>query len=474
MDRALLSFGRGDAWTIRDACEGCQVFGQTGSGKTSGSGYRIAEAFLREGMGGLVLTAKDDERPMWEAWCRQLGRGDDVIVFDRHMAQRFNFLDYEMNRTGEGAGQTLNLAFMFQQVSEVAEKHSGGQSSEQRFWRGAMREMLTHAIDVVALSGEKMTLQALYDVISSAPRTVEEASNEAFMEKAYLMHCLREALARPLSPPQQGDLDNAGNYWFKKFPKEAPDTRSSIITTFTSMANSFMHSPFRELFCTDTTVTPEATFDGKIIIVDLPVLEHGELGQQAQIVWKFLWQQAAGRRPLGPDARPVFLWADEAQYFVTSNDTKFQSTSRSKRVCTVYLTQNLPSYLAELGQSARPAVESLLGNLGTKIFHMNIEEQTNLYAANLIGKTWQVRSNRSVTEQPARTMAEGLAPKLSVSTGVTESEEYQVPPIAFAQLLTGGPNNKRRVGAIICKGGRQFRGSGSHYLISTFQQSEQQ
>ena len=65
----LLSFtgSARDVWSIRDAFEGVQIFGAVGSGKTSGSGETIARAFLAAGFGGLVLTAKPDERELWVA-----------------------------------------------------------------------------------------------------------------------------------------------------------------------------------------------------------------------------------------------------------------------------------------------------------------------------------------------------------------------------------------------------------------------
>ncbi|MEO5913306.1 MAG: hypothetical protein ABIS50_03665 [Luteolibacter sp.] len=53
-------------WTLNDAFQGAQVFAATGSGKSSGSGRAIACTFLESNMGGLVLTAKVDERATWE------------------------------------------------------------------------------------------------------------------------------------------------------------------------------------------------------------------------------------------------------------------------------------------------------------------------------------------------------------------------------------------------------------------------
>ena len=122
----------------------------------------------------------------------------------------------------------------------------------------------------------------------------------------------------------------------------------------------------RDLFCTDLTFTPEDTFNGKIIILNLPVKEFNELGQFAQVLFKFIWQRAVERRisaDMSREAaqaavRPVFLWADESQFFVNSYDALFQSTARSSRACTVYLTQNLPSYFSAFGgQNSRSDAE---------------------------------------------------------------------------------------------------------------------
>lgn len=56
MDTPLLRIGS-QSWTINDACEGVMIMGATGSGKTSGSGAHLAHAYLRAGLGGLVLVA---------------------------------------------------------------------------------------------------------------------------------------------------------------------------------------------------------------------------------------------------------------------------------------------------------------------------------------------------------------------------------------------------------------------------------
>ena len=129
LDTPLLHFSdhAQDVWRIRDACEGAQIFGATGSGKTSGSGRALARAFLENDFGGLVLCAKNDEPELWLRYAEETGRQSDII---RLSHEQFNFLAYEANRPGVGAGQTENLVTLFMQVAEIANQRQGHASAD--------------------------------------------------------------------------------------------------------------------------------------------------------------------------------------------------------------------------------------------------------------------------------------------------------------------------------------------------------
>jgi hypothetical protein len=130
------------------------------------------------------------------------------------------------------------------------------------------------------------------------------------------------------------------------------------------MADSFLRGTLRDLFCTTTNLVPELTHEGAVILLDLPVKEYNDIGRFAQILFKLLWQRATERRDTTKHPLPVFLWADESQYFVTSHDQLFQTTARSAKACTVYLTQNLPNYYAALpGSDSKSKADSLLVKL---------------------------------------------------------------------------------------------------------------
>jgi hypothetical protein len=109
LSRPLLKLSTKDALTIGRASEGVLIMGGTGAGKSSASGRQLILSFLNAGFGGLVLCAKSDETRMWQRYCAETGRSEDLIIFSPEHPWRFNFLDFELQRKGRGAGLTENL-----------------------------------------------------------------------------------------------------------------------------------------------------------------------------------------------------------------------------------------------------------------------------------------------------------------------------------------------------------------------------
>jgi len=405
-------------WCLRDAFEGVQIFGGTGSGKSSGSGQAIARAFIESNLGGLVLTAKTDEVLAWRNYAKACGRERDLLVVEPGGPHRFNFLRYELKRPGTGAGHTESLVQLFCSVIEAGERRQG-QGGNDAYWQRTLKQLLRNSIDLAVMATDDVDLPSLYRIITSAPRTPQEAESQSWRGDSACF-ALLEVAAERVSEARKPDLELTRDYWLKEFPSLATETRSVIVSTFTSMADCFLRGLLRTLFCTDVTFTPEDSFAGKIIVLNLPIKEFNELGQFAQVLFKFIWQRAVERRiPAGVDRkaaetsiRPVFLWADESQFFVNSYDALFQSTARSSRACTVYLTQNLPSYHSAFGgANARSDTESFLGNLQCKIFHAQGDPVTNNWAADSIGKSRQVQFYGGLSEGGGRAGPPGLSQK---------------------------------------------------------------
>jgi hypothetical protein len=158
----IFSFSKNDLFTLADSVEGILVTGATGAGKSSGSGKLIAESYLAAGYGGLVLTAKSDERDLWINYCRNMGRIGDLVVFSPKNNFRFNFLDFELKRKGEGAGLTDNLVNLFSEVLQIAERQSGqGGREDEGYWKRANRQLCRNAVDLLVLATGNISIPDL-------------------------------------------------------------------------------------------------------------------------------------------------------------------------------------------------------------------------------------------------------------------------------------------------------------------------
>jgi hypothetical protein len=466
LDKVLLNFNGDEPFTIREACEGVQIFGGIGSGKTSGSGATLAKAFLRSGFGGLVLCAKKDELETWQKYAKETGREDSLLIFDHTGKYQFPFLQYEIDREGEGAGYTENLVRLFMTVHEAIERGNGGGGGDP-YWIRAMQQLMRNAIDLCMIARKEASVPMLYEVITSAPRNVEERDSKEWRKNSLCWKLLFEGNNRERDKWEQYDFDSTVTYWMEEFAHLAEKTRSSIVSMFTSMADNLMRRPFRMIFSEppgeDSNIAfPELTHHGVVIVMNLPVKEYGDAGRAAQVVYKYMLQQAAERRNAKENPRPVFLWVDEAQNFATEYDMQFQATARSSRACTVYLTQNIPNYYAEMGgEHSKYRVDSLMGNLQTKIWHANSDPMTNEQAAEVIGKSWQVRRNAGTSIG---------AESFNISSGETESFDYDVPPQEFSKLRKGGVPNDLIVEAFAFQNGRVWKNGLTHLRVKFKQQ----
>lgn len=472
----LVEWSRDDVWTIGNAVEGTLILGATGSGKSSGSGRTLALACLRNGFGGLVLTAKNDERQVWESYCREAGRLNDLVVFGPKEPWRYNFLNAELQNQSDGAGLTENIVNLFSTVLEIAERGQGqgGGREDEGYWRRALRQLLRNAVDLMVFATGRVSIPELYRLVVSAATNPEQVKSEPWRAASVCFQCLAKADKAVKSPSQQADFEIVADYFCQEFPSLSEKTRSVVVSTFTSMIDVLNRGILRELFCTTTNLTPSATEAGKIILINLPVKEYREVGQFAQVLWKYAFQRSIERRDSRTNPRPVLLWADEAQNFITSYDSQFQTTCRAARVATVLLSQNVSNFYGGLGgnDKARAEADSLFANLNTKILHANGDAVTNEWAARMIGRCRQFFVNANSSEQSTGNVGiwGDAEHNGQSSAGVTESYEFEVQPSVFSTLRTGGMKYQGLIDAIVFQNGTRFQATGRTWLNTTFRQ----
>jgi hypothetical protein len=473
--KVLIDWKDAVGFTVADAQTGVAVFGATGSGKTSGPGQLLARAYLKAGFGGLVLCAKTEERAQWEGWAAATGRSGDLIHVDSSGRARFNFLDWEASRAEEGAGFAINVVALLDEIAGAIDGGAGGggDGGDNAFFRSAHRHLLTNLVELPMLAGLPVSLPLMRAVANSAPLSLAQRDDPEWRKTSACWRILREAEAATKDKPEaRRDFEECRSYFEQDFPALSDRTRGVITLIFAVLVRPFITRPLRRLFSEDTTVTPEDTFNGKIIIIDLPVQEYRLAGRVAALAWKWCFQVAVMRRRIATrDRRPVFLWADEAQNFVTERDAEYQAVARSAGGCTVYLTQQREGIRRVL--KSDDAADNLLANLQTKFFCQNSGD-TNKWASDLLGERFIKITSTNVgrSGQPG---GDGTMADASGQAGVQRSEQRRhfIEPARFTTLKRGGPANEFQVEAVAYCGGKLF-GQGAAeplpYKLLTFRQ----
>jgi len=482
-DKGLVAFGdaqnTANHWTIGDACQGTIILGATGSGKTSGSGRLLADEFVAAGFGGLVLTTKQGEADDWLKLLMRRDRGRDISIIRPDGALRLNILQYESSHPGESAAFTESfIAFFKNLVSAVS--NGQPQSIGATFWRQTGDQLLRNLVGCFLMAGETLTLDGLCEFVANAPLHPDAAKDGYWQTLPHFGAILGKAKAAATGPDGIAAFRGIERYWLGSFPKLVPETRSCITIAFEAMVDALLDRNIYNLISAETTLTPESIFNGRIVIVDLPINEYHEAGLLVQAAWKYLFQRAVLRRTdkkWGPRCRPVFLWEDEAQNFLIDFDAEFQRVAREYRVAHVMLTQNINNLFDRYGGDghAHSKINSLIGTLNTRIFHANGDLATNKWASESIGTADQTKVDTSATPPTyhginpfKRALFKMMNPPV-ITVGRKTVREPLVHPHDFNNLRTGGKRNNFIIDAIITQVGRNFE-SGYPFAVAPINQ----
>ena len=283
------------------------------------------------------------------------------------------------------------------------------------------------------------------DMIVSAPKESQQVRSPDWQKQSFLFGLLEQAHQTASNHPEWKLITN---YWMIERPALASKTRETIDAVLPACLIRSLAA--KSANCSATTnLTPDDIFNGKVVVVDIPVARYREVGQFAALIWAQLFQRAVDRRTYTPpETRPVFLWEDEAHYFTIEQDALFQTTARSKGISVVRLTQNIPNFLDAYGRDGKHKVDTLLGNHATKIFHRNGDPTTNEWASKVIAK--ETTYKHSISTSGSVHTAIGL----NSQTSVSEVEEDSCPPKEFIGLKNGGKKNNYVVEGILFQSGR--------------------
>ena len=462
LDRGLLEWAPGAAWTHRMACEGTLVLGSNGSSKSRGSLRKISKAMFLSGYGAIVTTTKPGDTADLVEYVEEAARAHDLRIVRPGSGYRLNPIAYLM-ACGDGEKSTENVVHFLKDLAALtatAEQHGG-----DPIWEKAMAMLIRNAVDLLLIAGEGVSLKTIAALVSGCPKSLDEMKElrrrmSSFVEGAMPTEKLpffEQIWVRAAKSFESGDtkinrhsFDETIRFWCESWPSTAPKTRSSVEFTLGATLDSMLRGQLAEILCGDTTITPEDMFGGAIVILDFPVKEWGDEGRIVQAVFKYVFQKGMERRNVkneDPD-RPCALIVDECQEFLTPHDLTFQATARSARACTVFATQNIASLRKSLGHDG---TENLSGLLQTKIFHSN-DTETNEWASHSIGEDWEYRVR----------LAGDLRP------GLSEELMPIVDPIRFAKLARGGPSFGSVAEAYVFKPGARWGRRGEPFILAQF------
>lgn len=458
----LFSWSAHDHFTLRNAVESVAIFGELGAAKTTGSGAVILKTYMQLGMGGLVCCVKPGDCELVEAYAKETGRSDSLIIVSPANRWRCNLIRYALKRpgaVGSRVEQIVSLLMTIVEAAERGERASLGQGD--KFWQRSLRQELRNGLEVCIAATGEVTMQMLHEVITTAPRSNAEVHNAQWQKESSCYRRIEQAEVREKSEREQADFELAAKYFLREFPDMPNDTRGSILATYGVTADVLQRGQMADLFDGETNFVPDLTFDGAIIVLDLPIKVYGQAGIYVQSAFTYLWQIAAEQRDVKKSPRPCFWFVDEAHELVCDYTPQFLATARSARIATVLISQNKPNYLAAMGgEAGRHKVEAFLGNMGTKIFHANGDPETNRWASDMISEEIQTRNNWS-----------GGIESGAGRGGAGETVGKKVMPSEFTTLKKGGAQNDFQTECIVYQTGASFKANnGEPYLRASFAQ----
>ena len=399
-----------------------------------------------------MICVKADEAPAWRQLCAEEGRAGDLEEFGVGK-NTCNFISYEA--AGYDQVPIENLVSLLTEAAGVMAR-----KGDEDFWVRAAKQLLRSLLTIVYCHAGRITIQDLYLCLANLPwrRFQNEEEEQEWMQKPLGFMIANPSVSHP-------DLTASVSYVLDEWAKRDPRSNSGIALTMSEMVDVLRRDPLQRLLCGETTITPDACRQGKIILLDIPVLTMGEVGKMAQIIFKLIAQRGFNRNT---DGRPTFIWADECHHVASPQDMGFLSTARSHRVVSVYLTQNLPLWITEAGggPASEDRVKATIGNLATKVFCCNSDPKTNTFASDVIGKSLQRRKSTSAQQGFNRGRA-----STGRSTSYSEIVDHDCPPGEFQRLWQGGSRYGFMCSAVIFKTGRRWA-NGKRFFTATFDQRQ--
>lgn len=475
----LLSWNDHDHLHLFDVVTGIQVFGVTGSTKSSTTVETLNRAFMLNGCAAIFFSVKPDDPQNYYRQAVECGREKDVVWFGPKHATTLNFVN---DGLGLGdAGVASNVTTLLSTLSGMATgkggaSGGGGGREDGGFWEKMDNRLIAACTQLLMRAGQPVTTINIERLVMGIPRSREQVGEDDWQKRSYVFVCLRDADSAATNPDDREDVGRLADYFLIDLAQLGDKLRGTVQTSVGATLDLFNHQITRRLLSSPTpNFRMEMLYqEGKILIIDMPVMVYGALAVAIQKTLKFIFQLSQNRRDVGVYPCPVVMGCDEAQAIVDlDQDAAFGCTARSTRTICLYSTQSISNYLAmSSGQQGEARVFSLLANLQCQIFHQS-DSRTIEHAQTLCGKRKRLLMQGGM-QQPggdwvSSALGLGTATPGSTNAGYSENLDFCLQAEHFQRLAKGGPPHWTS-DAIVYQGGKHFVSSGRPYLFVRLQQ----
>ena len=367
-------------WSRADFCRGWLITGDTGSGKTrSGITPLLFQIFQNEPTwGGLCIDDKGIYRETLSAMARHFGREDDLILVQ--VRPEDAALNWQPKHTYNlTADRSVPYGTFAKAVVDTA--WSLGQAGDKGFFKNQAQIHIAAALETLREIGADVTLENAYHLL---------------LDQGDLDEAMTDLASGHQTPRRRELLEHFTN----RFLSQPPEQIGGVKETIANYLQAFITPDIAQVFCPAANTFHFADIDrGKIVCVAMPQKFQLERRYVNTFLKMLFYTHALRRFDKPAEERSgnnlLILWADEAQRFVTSNDSGMSDYNcidviREAQATVVAAAQSSTSFIPTLGRE-KARVFTL--NLRNRLVFKAADEEGAMESADFLGKRKTIKKS---------------------------------------------------------------------------------
>lgn len=353
-------------WTRDEACCHFFITGGTGTGKTARAVVPIVHG-LRSTLPDTGVLAIDSKGALWQPLskvARALGQEDSLRLIrvrpTDHPAEKW----VSPLRLNVLADRSIPWGTYAKIIIDTAT--AAGQRGGQTFFKEAARDAIAHALQVLALLNEPVTLDRAHSILCVSDHTL----------------ALFPRLEKLASTPQAVAAD-AELKFFRDFIKQPPEQKGGTIFTIANFLRPYTPPDIAEVFCSREPNFSLAEVDaGRLICLSVPQAYQVERKYLNLLCKQLFFLHAFRRFDLAPDEMRrrnlISLVLDEGQKTTLVSEDGFADHGtvdelREAGVCLISATQTPLSLYAAFETQTKADV--FIANLRSQIHFRAADEK---------------------------------------------------------------------------------------------------